>query len=115
MACKKKTLIANRPNPEPPLQNADHQDTHQTHALATRAPSNMELRQFLADKVTGNLAGVWLLVPELLRLGAWDLVCDWSGQPGRTSRAAAGFATHPRGGPLHHRPAPAPQLEPARL
>jgi len=39
------------------------------------------VRQFLADKVTGNLAGVWLLVPELLRLGAWDLVCDWSGQP----------------------------------
>jgi len=28
----------------------------------------------------GNLAGVWLLVPELLRLGAWDLVCGWTGQ-----------------------------------
>jgi hypothetical protein len=36
------------------------------------------VRQFLADKVTGNLAGLWLLVPELLRLGAWDLVCGWS-------------------------------------
>ena len=30
------------------------------------------MRQFLADKVMGNLAGIWLLVPELLRLGAWD-------------------------------------------
>ena len=39
------------------------------------------MRQFLADKVMGNLAGVWLLVPELLRLGAWDLVCGWTGQP----------------------------------
>ena len=38
------------------------------------------VRQFLADKVMGNLAGVWLLVPELLRLGAWDLVCGWTGQ-----------------------------------
>jgi hypothetical protein len=28
----------------------------------------------------GNLAGVWLLVPELLRLGAWDLVCGWTAQ-----------------------------------
>jgi hypothetical protein len=28
----------------------------------------------------GNLAGTWLLVPELLRLGAWDLVCGWTGQ-----------------------------------
>jgi Transposase DDE domain len=32
----------------------------------------------------GNLAGIWLLVPELLRLGAWDLVCGWTGrQPER--------------------------------
>jgi hypothetical protein len=38
------------------------------------------VRQLLADKVTGNLAGIWLLVPELLRLGAWDLVCGWTGQ-----------------------------------
>ena len=38
------------------------------------------MRQLLADKVTGNLLGLWLLVPELLRLGAWDLLCDWTGQ-----------------------------------
>ena len=36
------------------------------------------MRQCLADKITGNLAGLWLLVPELLRLGAWDLVCGWT-------------------------------------
>jgi hypothetical protein len=38
------------------------------------------VRQLLADKVTGNLSGVWLLAPELLRLGAWDLLRDWTGQ-----------------------------------
>ena len=38
------------------------------------------VRQFLADKVMGNLAGLWLLAPELLRLGAWDLVCGWTGK-----------------------------------
>jgi hypothetical protein len=38
------------------------------------------VRQFLADKVMGNLAGIWLLAPELLRLGAWDLACDWTRQ-----------------------------------
>ena len=38
------------------------------------------MRQFLADKVTGNLTGIWLLAPELLRLGAWDLVCGWTAQ-----------------------------------
>lgn len=35
----------------------------------------------LADKVSGNLAGVWLLVAEHLRLGTWDLLCGWTGQP----------------------------------
>ena len=34
----------------------------------------------LADKVTGNLLGLWLLVPELMRLGAWDLWCGWTHQ-----------------------------------
>ncbi len=78
MAFKKK-LYRYRPNPEPPLE---------TQATKTRTkpvpcdPRSIEygVRQLLADKVTGNLAGVWLLAPELLRLGAWDLVCSWTGQ-----------------------------------
>lgn len=36
----------------------------------------------LADKVSGNLVGLWLLVAEHLRLGVWDLLCRWSRQPG---------------------------------
>ena len=39
-----------------------------------------EVRQLLADKVSGNLLGLWLLVPEHLRLGTWDLLRAWSGQ-----------------------------------
>ena len=39
------------------------------------------VRQLLADKVCGTLAGLWLLVAEHLRLGIWDLLCGWSGQP----------------------------------
>jgi hypothetical protein len=78
MAFKKK-LYRYRPNPEPPLE---------TQVTKTRTkpipcdPRSIEygVRQFLADKVMGNLAGVWLLAPELLRLGAWDLVCGWTGQ-----------------------------------
>jgi hypothetical protein len=78
MAFKKK-LYRYRPNPEPPLE---------TRTTKTRTkpipcdPRSIEygVRQFLADKVMGNLSGVWLLAPELLRLGAWDLVCGWTGQ-----------------------------------
>ena len=40
-----------------------------------------EVRQLLADKVSGNLLGLWLLVPEHLRLGSWDLLVAWSRQP----------------------------------
>jgi hypothetical protein len=48
------------------------------------------VRQFLADKVMGNLAGIWLLAPELLRLGTWDLVCGWTRQnPGRVEPRSA--------------------------
>ncbi|HEV3024783.1 MAG TPA: hypothetical protein VGX76_20040 [Pirellulales bacterium] len=36
----------------------------------------------LADKVSGDLAGLWLLVAEHLRLGTWDLLRTWTGQPG---------------------------------
>jgi hypothetical protein len=35
----------------------------------------------LANKVSGNLAGIWLLVAEHIRLGTWDLLCHWTQQP----------------------------------
>jgi hypothetical protein len=33
----------------------------------------------LSQKVSGTSVGLWLLVPELLRLGAWDLLKAWTG------------------------------------
>ena len=46
-------------------------------------PGSIErhVRQRLADKVSGNMMGIWLLVPEHLRLGTWDLLQGWTGQP----------------------------------
>lgn len=41
------------------------------------------MRQLLADKVSGTMMGVWLLIPELLRLGAWDLLKGWCAKPGQ--------------------------------
>ena len=35
----------------------------------------------LADKISGNQIGIWLLLPEHLRLGTWDLMRSWSGLP----------------------------------
>lgn len=39
------------------------------------------VRQLLADKVSGTMVGLWLLVPEHLRLGTWELLCGWTGKP----------------------------------
>jgi hypothetical protein len=39
------------------------------------------VRQLLADKISGNQVGIWLLLPEHLRLGTWDLLLRWSAQP----------------------------------
>jgi hypothetical protein len=33
----------------------------------------------LAEKIAGTYAGLWLLLPEHLRLGSWDLLMAWSG------------------------------------
>lgn len=45
-------------------------------------PTSLErgVRQLLADKVSGNMVGIWLLLPEYLRLGVWDLLRAWTNQ-----------------------------------
>jgi hypothetical protein len=64
--------------------NIQTQRTHKRTRVEPCDPASLErgVRQLLADKVSGNLVGLWLLVPEHLRLGTWDLLCGWSGQPG---------------------------------
>jgi hypothetical protein len=61
-------------------------ETHRTKEkvrLELSDPSDLErgVRQLLAQKVSGTLVGIWLLVPEHLRLGTWDLVKGWSAMP----------------------------------
>jgi hypothetical protein len=77
-ACKKK-LYSYRPLAEEPLKT---QASRQRETTVSCDPRSLErgVRQLLADKVTGNLLGLWLLTPELLRLGAWDPLCGWTEQ-----------------------------------
>jgi hypothetical protein len=42
------------------------------------------VRQLLADKVSGSLVRIWLLVPEHLRSGTWDLALQWTGRSAST-------------------------------
>lgn len=45
-------------------------------------PKDVELgvREQLANKVSSVHIGLWLLIPEHLRLGSWDLLKYWSGE-----------------------------------
>src|SRR6202040_489133 len=84
MAFKKK-LYTLRPKCAP--ENAEQfVQSRYTRARTRREradPASIErgVRQLLADKVSGHLVGVWLLVAEHLRLGTWDLLRTWTGKP----------------------------------
>jgi len=79
-ACKKKLYAL---NPALPPQYVQVQRTRLKQRTSPADPASLErqVRQLLADKVSGNQVGIWLLVPEHLRLGTWDLLVRWSGQP----------------------------------
>ena len=87
LVCKKK-LYACRPKSVP--QQIETQRTRRKQRAQPCDPASLEraVRQLLADKISGNQVGIWLLAPEHLRLGTWDLLC--------ASRAAADdyLATH---------------------
>jgi hypothetical protein len=79
-ACKKKLYALNPAKRLPPTPLAV-QNTRHRQRVIDASPQNLEreVRQLLADKVSGNLVGLWLLVPEHLRLGTWDLLRTWTG------------------------------------
>lgn len=80
MAFKKK-LHTLQPDQKP--EQVQTQYTKQRQKSQPSDPVSIErgVRQMLADKVCGTLVGLWLLIPEHLRLGTWDLLCGWSRQP----------------------------------
>ena len=46
---------------------------------ADRVSIQRSVRELVARKVSGTLLGTWLLIPEHLRLGTWDLLTTWTG------------------------------------
>jgi hypothetical protein len=80
-ACKKK-LHKCRPDAVP--EKVAAQITSEVSRDIDGDPLSIErgVRQRLADKISDTMVGLWLLVPEHLRLGTWDLLCGWTRQPG---------------------------------
>jgi Transposase DDE domain len=75
----KKKLHRCRPIAEPPVE-AQAGRSHSRAAPADPRSLERGVRQLLADKVAGSYLGLWLLVPEHLRLGTWDLLRGWTQQ-----------------------------------
>ena len=82
-ACKKK-LYAARPKSTP--QCIETQRTQPKRRAEPLDPASLQrqVRQLLADKISGNQVGIWLLAPEHLRLGSFDLLCAWTRSEAQT-------------------------------
>ena len=80
MAFKKKLHLCRPGNA--PVKIETHR-TKEKVRLELSDPQEIErgVRQLLANKVSGTMVGIWLLVPEYLRLGTWDFLKSWSGMP----------------------------------
>src|SRR5208337_972612 len=83
LVCKKK-LYACRPKSVP--QQIETQRTRRKQRTEPCDPASLErqVRQLLADDIFGNQVCIWLLAPELLRLGACDFLCALSQSGGQT-------------------------------
>jgi hypothetical protein len=76
----KKKLYQYRPDRKPVV--LDTFRTRKRNRLERADPASLErgVRELLATKVSGDMMGLWLLVPEHLRLGTWDMLCGWTQQ-----------------------------------
>lgn len=74
-ACKKKLYKFC-----PASSTIEVQQTRTKRARVADDPVSLErgVRQLLADKVSDTRLGLWLLIPEHLRLGTWDLLTGWT-------------------------------------
>src|SRR5438874_4547503 len=78
-----KKLDRYRPHPELPIPTQASRRRIQPEPCDPRSLER-GVRQLLADKISGNLVGLWLLVPEHLRLGTGDLLRAWTNNAGES-------------------------------
>lgn len=73
MAFKKKLYQLNPDIPAEPVM-VQQTKREKCKALVTLQSNERAVREILSNKLSGTHMGLWLLVPEYLRLGAWDLL-----------------------------------------
>jgi Transposase DDE domain len=78
-ACKKKLYDLNPKNEQRQTLLTQRTSLRQRREVCDGKSLQRRVRQLLADKISGNQVGIWLLLPEHLRLGTWDLLTSWTG------------------------------------
>jgi hypothetical protein len=69
-------------NPQKKLKEVEAHQTKREikRQIATPLSIERDVREILSRKVSGSYLGLWLLIPEHLRLGSWDLIKSWTGE-----------------------------------
>ncbi len=75
MVFKKKLHKLNPDSQKPIPVTAQQTKRVKKKIVVTEQNNERFIREMLARKVSGTHLGLWLLIPEYLRLGAWDLLC----------------------------------------
>lgn len=71
----KKKLYKLKPTDQREINLKIQQTKRNVRTITVDAQSNQRVvREILANRLSGNHIGLWLLVPEYLRMGAWDLI-----------------------------------------
>ncbi len=74
----KKKLYQYRPKQQQTIET--HVTKKQTEKVQVTSISlERDVRQMLSEKISGTYVGLWLLIPEHLRLHTWDLLTSWTG------------------------------------
>jgi hypothetical protein len=77
MVFKKKLHLLN-PN-KPSIKIEYHKTKREIREKAAKPISiEHEVRKLLSRRISGRYLGLWLLIPEHLRLGSWDIIKSWS-------------------------------------
>jgi hypothetical protein len=75
----KKKLYQSRPK-DKEQQIETHFTKQRKETVSVNSASvERKVREMLAQKISGTHVGLWLLVPEHLRLGTWNLLTAWTG------------------------------------
>jgi hypothetical protein len=82
LAFKKKTYLLNPEKEEREIEVHQNKRKIKTYKISIQSNERF-VREQLSKRISGIYTGLYLLIPEHLRLGSWDLLKGWTGKNDR--------------------------------